>query len=36
MQSMIFQPGDRVLYLATGKDSAANPYDRYDLAPLLR
>jgi predicted choloylglycine hydrolase len=35
MQSMIFQPGDRVLYLATGKDAVLNPYSRIDLAPLL-
>ena len=35
MQSMIFEPRERVLYLATGKDSAARPYSRIELAPLL-
>jgi hypothetical protein len=35
LQSMIFEPSDRVLYLATGKDAAANPYSRLDVGALL-
>ena len=35
MQSMIFEPGDCVLYLSTGKEAAAKPYSRLDLSPLL-
>jgi isopenicillin-N N-acyltransferase-like protein len=35
MQSMIFEPSDRVLYLATGKEATRNPYLRYDLAEAL-
>jgi isopenicillin-N N-acyltransferase like protein len=35
LQAMIFEPRDQVLYLATGKDAAANPYARLELFPLL-
>jgi hypothetical protein len=35
MQSMIFEPSDRVLYLATGKRAANRPYARIDLAAPL-
>jgi hypothetical protein len=36
MQSMIFEPSDRVLYLATGKDAAHQPYTRLALADRLQ
>ncbi len=35
LQSMIFEPSDQVLYLATGKDAASNPYARLYVWPLL-
>ena len=35
LQSMIFEPSDRVLYLATGKDAASLPFARMELGPLL-
>jgi hypothetical protein len=31
LQSMIFEPSNRVLYLATGFDAPAHPYERVDL-----
>jgi isopenicillin-N N-acyltransferase-like protein len=35
MQSMIFEPENRALYLATGKEATLRPYSRFELAPLL-
>ncbi len=36
LQSMIFEPADRVLYLSAGEDAAAKTFHRLDLKPLFR
>lgn len=35
LQSMVFEPQNRVLYLSTGKDAAHRPFQRIDLAPYF-
>jgi hypothetical protein len=35
MQSMVFEPADRVLYLSTGKNAAKKPFYRLDLKPYF-
>ncbi len=36
LQSMIFEPANRVIYLAVGHDAARKKLSRIDLAPLFR
>jgi hypothetical protein len=36
LQSMVFEPANRVLYLATGTSAAARTFFRLDLGPYLR
>ena len=36
LQSMIFEPSTRVLYLATGKDAARQRLVRVDLKPYFQ
>jgi predicted choloylglycine hydrolase len=35
MQSIIFEPANRVIYLATGTSAATHPYHRLDLKPYF-
>ena len=35
LQSMVFEPANRVIYLAAGQDAAHRPYERIDLKPLF-
>jgi hypothetical protein len=35
LQSMIFEPANRVLYLAAGADAPTQPYQRIDLNPYF-
>ena len=35
LQSMVFEPAHRVIYLAAGQDAAHRPYERIDLAPYF-
>lgn len=36
MQSMVFEPANRVIYLATGLNAATHPYERIDLKPYFQ
>jgi hypothetical protein len=36
IQSMIFEPANRVIYLATGLNAPSRPYERIDLKPYFR
>lgn len=36
MQSMVFEPANRVVYLATGANAPSRGFTRIDLRPLLR
>ena len=36
LQSMIFEPSNRVMYLATGKNAATRKWERIDLKSLLQ
>jgi predicted choloylglycine hydrolase len=35
LQSMVFEPANRVIYLATGSDAPARTFDRIDLKPYF-
>ncbi len=35
LQSMVFEPANRVIYLAAGQDAAHRPYERIELGPLF-
>jgi len=35
LQSMVFEPSTRVMYLATGPQATKNPYQRIELAPYF-
>ena len=35
LQSMVFEPANRVLYLSAGKDASHKPFARIDLKPLF-
>jgi len=35
IQSMVFEPSDRVIYLAVGANAPTHPYGKLDLKPLL-
>jgi hypothetical protein len=36
LQSMVFEPSHRVIYLATGSDAPSKGYERIDLKPYFR
>src|SRR5437588_3129539 len=36
LQSMVFEPSNRVLYLSTGADAAKGPFYRLDLKPYFK
>lgn len=36
MQSMVFEPAGRVIYLATGAEATRRPYQRIDLVPYFK
>jgi hypothetical protein len=35
LQSMVFEPANRVLYLAVGTEATTQPYHRLDLGPYF-